>query len=144
MAYDLTPRKKGVKGITVGAFSWPMFLQETGAGYVIGYGEGMSPGSYVYQSNNSGSPVSNDNYRVTSAEAKAMAMCMRGYITVSAFINKEWEEKYPNEAERKKMQAFICPGTNKLLYNTPMAQVRLEELVKIADFMEASGGFTIS
>lgn len=59
MGYDLTAKNKKVEGISIGAFSWPIILQETGAGYVIGYGAGRTPARYVYQNGNSGSPVSN-------------------------------------------------------------------------------------
>lgn len=143
MGYTLTPKKK-IASINVGAFSWPMFLQETGAGYVIGYGAGRAPATYVYQSNNHGSPVSNDGYKVTAAEAKAMAMCMRGYISVASFINKEWEEKFPDENERKIAKETPMIGSSKLLYNVPMAKERLEQLAKIAEFIENSGGFKIT
>lgn len=142
MGYSLIPKNK-IETIDIGAFSWPIFLQKTGAGFVLGYGAGRTPGSYVYQSNNIGSPVSNDGYKVSVRESKAMALCMRGYISVSAFINKAWEEKYPNEEERDKIKESVIIGTNKPLYNSPMGQKRLEELVKIADFIEKSGGFKI-
>lgn len=143
MGYSLLPKKKGIESIDIGVFSWPMFLQETGAGFVIGYGQGMEPGSYVYQSNNIGSPVSNDGYTVTAFEAKAMAKCIRGYVTVSAFINQELESLYPDEKERESMKNFVNPATKTKLYNVPFGQKRLEELDKIADFMEKSGGFSI-
>ena len=38
MGYTLVPRNKKVDDIDIGAFSWPIVLQETGAGYLLGYG----------------------------------------------------------------------------------------------------------
>jgi hypothetical protein len=143
MGYSLIPKKK-IETIDIGAFSWPMHLEETGAGYVLGYGSGRTPGSYVYSDGNKGSPVSNDGYVVSASEAKAMAMCMRGYISVAKFVNKKWEEDFPDEAEREKMQEFINPATGTKLYKTMMGPKRLVELEKIVDFIERSGGFKIT
>jgi hypothetical protein len=143
MGYSLIPKKRGVETIDVGGFSWPMHLQETGAGFILGYGEGLAPATYVYSQGNNGSPVSNDGYVVTSQESKAMAMCMRGYISVATFVNKQWVEKFPDEKEREKMAEFINPATGTRLYKTFMGEKRLQELEKIADFCERSGGFKI-
>jgi hypothetical protein len=70
MGYDLIPINKEVESISIGAFSWPMYLQETGMGYVLGYGAGLRPGSYVYQDNNNGSPASNDGFKVSVNRSK--------------------------------------------------------------------------
>jgi len=86
MGYLLKPKNKKVESINVGAFSWPIILQETGAGYVLGYGAGRAPASYVYQDGNKGSPASNDGYKVNGTEAKAMASVLRGYATVQRFV----------------------------------------------------------
>lgn len=139
MGYDLIPVKKG-KEFSAGLFSWPIMLQQTGAGYVIGYGEGRTPGSYVYHPRNSGaSPVSNDGFKVTAKEAKIMALLVRGYISVNRFINKEWEA-IP-EAEREQMKNVKYDG--KPLYKTGVHEDQLKKLEAFCDFAEQSGGFKI-
>ena len=88
MGYDLRPKNKNVEEMRINAFVWPFILQDTGMGYVLGYGAGMRPGTYVYLNGNNGSPASNDGYKVTATEAKTMAKIARGYLSVKAFVNK--------------------------------------------------------
>jgi len=139
MGYDLIPRNKNVSELTIGAFSWPIILQETGMGYVIGYGDGKSPGSYVYRTGNNGSPVSNDGYRVSSFEAKAMAAIARGYVSVQRFINREWEKL--TEEERHYQKTIIIDG--KPLYKKGVDESRLKQIENLAEFLENSRGFRI-
>lgn len=141
MGYDLYANNKKTNSISIGAFSWPFILQETGAGYVLGYGEGRTPGSYIYQKRgNHGSPVSNDGYKVTSTEAKMMAQVMRGYISVQRFINKEWNELPEDQREIQKTAEF-SPG--KLTYKQGVHEDRLKQIEQIAEFLEKSKGFKI-
>lgn len=135
MSYDLHAVKKDIKSIRVGAFSWPIFLQETGAGYVLGYGEGLRPATYVYQSGNNGSPASNDGYKVSASEAKAMAMVMFGFVSVQKFVISEWEKIEPEQQEE--MKKFDC-------YKMPWHIDRLTQLEEIAKFIQESGGFRIT
>lgn len=143
MSYDLIPKDKSVEEISIGAFSWPIILEETGMGYVIGYGGGRCFGTHVYRPEENGaSPVSNDGYWVSSTEAKAMALVGRGYVSVSRFINKEWE-KIP-EHERKQQEKMLCsPNSNRLLYKTVMHEDRLKQVEQFCDFAEKSKGFKI-
>lgn len=134
MGYDLRAKNKNVKGISIGAFSWPMFLQETGAGYVLGYGAGLKPATYVYQNGNNGSPVSNDGYKVSSFESKMMAKIFYGFVSVQEFITKQWDDHSEEEKENMKKHDF---------YNKPWAKERLEQLKTIAKFMDESSGFSI-
>lgn len=144
MGYELKPksRSKKVKSILVGGFSWPIFLQETGAGYVIGYGAGLRPGSYVYLTGNNGSPVSNYGYVVNEDEAKMMAIVIRGYLSVQRFVNNDWD-KLP-ELDRKDMENSRVPEFGGPLYRKYVHEDRLKEIEKIADFMERSKGFSIN
>lgn len=141
MSYDLRAKNKDVKDMPVGAFSWPIFLQDSGMGYVLGYGSGMRPGSYVYQNNNSGSPASNDGYKVTATEAKMMAKVARGYISVQRFVNKEWDD-LPEEDKKQKEEAQ--KNSTHPIYRLKVHEDHLKKLEQIADFMEKSGGFTIN
>lgn len=135
MGYDLKPKNKKIESLPVGGFSWPMFLQETGMGYVLGYGAGMRAGSYVYQNGNNGSPSSNDGYKVTSMEAKMMAVIARGFVSVQRFVNKEWEEVPKAELPNYEASPY---------YRKKMHEDHLEFLEKFADWAEQSGGFTIN
>lgn len=140
MGYDLYPNNKEINGISIGALSWPMYLQETGMGYVLGYGTGFKPGSYVYSQGNNGSPVSNDGYRVTATEAKMMAKVARGYVAVQRFVNKEWEAL--PEAELKYYENAKSLGEQPL-YRGKMHEDHLVWLEKFADWAEKSKGFNI-
>jgi hypothetical protein len=136
MGYSLVAIKKNAKisEMPVGVFTWPIFLQDTGMGYVLGYGAGMLPASYVYQNGNNGSPSSNDGYKVTATQAKMMATVARGYVSVQRFVNKQWDELEPEDrAEREKSD----------VYRKKMHEDHLKKLEAIADFMEQSGGFKI-
>lgn len=142
MGYNLIPKNKEIKSISIGAFHWPFVLQETGMGYVLGYGAGRAPGTYVYSSGNNGSPVSNDNYKVSSKEAKAMAMVGRGFLSVQKFVNKEWTDFFPDDEERKK-QTETKGFNGSLLYRQEMGKKTLELIEKVVEFIEKSNGFTI-
>lgn len=141
MGYTLIAKNKELDEINIGAFSWPIFLQETGMGYVLGYGTSMNPGAYVYQNNNNGSPVTNDGYKVSSTEAKAMAMIARGYVSVQRYVNKEWAE-IP-ESDVKQYEESTCYN-GQPTYRKKMHEGHLVFLEKFADWAEKSKGFTIN
>lgn len=141
MGYDLHPKNKNVEALSIGAFSWPIFLQETGMGYVLGYGAGRSPGTYVYSTGNNGSPASNNGYKVSATEAKMMARIARGFISVQRFINKEWEAM--PEDERKRGQEMKSHDGVNPLYKTGWHEDQLKKIEKFAEFAEKSGGFRI-
>lgn len=138
MGYSLIPTKKELESINVGIFSWPIYLQESGAGYVLGYGAGIRPATYVYQSGKKGSPVSNDGYYVTSRQAKTMSVVIDGYLSVQKFMRQEIdslpEEKVKEMEESNKMFK---------IYNMPIAQKHLDKLEQISKFMKNCGGFKI-
>jgi hypothetical protein len=140
MGFDLNPKNKELDSLTVGGLSWPLFLQETGMGYVLGYGTGFKPGTYVYNNKNNGSPVSNDGYKVTSTEAKMMAKVARGYVSVQRYVNKEWEELTEEQVKE-------CELSNERhsfkIYRPKMHEDHLKWLEKFADWAEKSKGFSI-
>lgn len=144
MSYDLIARNKKISSIGIGAFSWPIMLQDTGMGYVLGYGANVEPASYVYQGGNNGSPSSNDGYKVTSFEAKAMAKVARGYISVKRFINKQYEDM--DEKKREFYKSSLYHGENgivKKMFEQPVSEEFLQKLDVFAEFAEQSNGFKI-
>lgn len=142
MGFDLNPKNKKIKSISVGAFAWPIFLQETGAGYVLGYGTGLKPATYVYNKGNNGSPVSNDRYKVTAKEAKMIAHVFRGFVTVQRFVNNEFEALSPEE--KKAIEDSESNMNFKSYYRGRWHEDRMKEIERIAEFAENSGGFIIS
>lgn len=140
MSFDLYPRNKKIKEIRMGWFTWSMFLQETGMGYVLGYGKSRAPGGYVYQLGNHGSPVSNDGYIVRADEARAMAMVVRGFVSVQRYVNEEWEQIPEEDRDRQKN---LTNGISRV-YRDTWAEERLQQLEKFADFAEKSSGFKIN
>lgn len=138
MGYDLCPKNKNVEEMRINAFVWPFILQDTGMGYILGYGAGLRPGTYVYLNGNNGSPASNDGYKVTASEAKIMAQIARGYLSVKSFVNKEWDDL--KEDERKQMEEW----NKKDKIYTSYTGARMMDIIKqFADFAEKSGGFRI-
>lgn len=135
MSYDLRPKNKEVDELRIGAFSWPIILQETGIGYVLGYGAGIAPASYVYQTGNHGSPASNDGYIVTAFEARAMAKAARGFVSVQRFMRKEWDSLTEEEQVRKEQ--------TKDIYKNPWHEDRIKLVETFAEFAEKSSGFRI-
>jgi hypothetical protein len=90
--FDLTAKKKEVNEARFSWFFWRQILEKTGAGYVLGVGFfDDDPGKYVYNAypDNTGSPLSNDGYEVTDFEAKCMAACCRGYVSVRRFMGED-------------------------------------------------------
>lgn len=140
MGYTLQPRNKKVEALDFGIFSWPILLEETGIGYIIGYGKGRRPATNVYQGGNNGSPVTNDGYKVSAFEAKAMGMMARGYLSVKRFVNKEWETLDERDKAFCKTQTV---SDGKLLYVQEVGEGILEKLEKFAEFAEKSQGFSI-
>ena len=120
-------------------------LEETGMGYILGYGENVKPGTYVYNDGNKGTPASNDGYKVTSFEAKAMARMARGFISVKRFINKQYGEM--DEITRKYFESATFEkddGTVVKLFRQQITDENfLLKLEKFAEFAEQSRGFTI-
>lgn len=145
MSYDLKPRNKKIEEVRFGAFIWSIMLQETGMGYVLGYGANITPASYVYNTGRKGSPVSNDGYRVSSDEAKAMAKVARGYISVKRFINKQYEEA--SDEQKNNWKSALYYGEKRLvkkLYEQEVSEDLLLKIEKFADFAENSNGFAIT
>ena len=134
MGYTMIPLKKNAYSIDGNIFTWPMALNLTGAGYLLGYGENtISPGQYFYKPRN-GSPVSNDGFKVTATEAKTIAKIFRGYISTKKSIREEFEKLSDLQKEwiRKDRPHDVPPG-----------EEFLDKIEKIAAFCEQSGGFRI-
>ena len=139
MGYNLKPINKKEPEIVMGAFIWTIILEETGMGYVLGYGKGIDPGTYIYQQGNKGSPASNDGYKVSSKEAKMMAIVARGYISVQEFVNKQWSE-LPEEKRAWKKES-LEKGEN--YYRREVGVEFLDKIKQFCDFAEKSKGFRI-
>lgn len=135
MGYELKPKNKEIDELQIGAFSWPIILEETGIGYIIGYGAGIDPRTYVYQTGNSGSPTSNDGYMVTAFEAKAMAKAARGFVSVQRFMRKEWDSLTEDDRARKEQFEDA--------YKKPWHDSKINLVETFAEFAEKSSGFRI-
>ena len=144
MSYDLKPRNKNIEEISINAFRWPIILQETGMGYLLGYGRDIQPSKYIYLPRKKASPVSNDGFKVSSFEAKAMAQITRGYISVKKLINKQYESM--TEIEKNEILSAKYYGEKGLvqnLYEHPVDESFIKSLEIFADFAEKSQGFEI-
>lgn len=136
MGYDLEPKNKKIAAIQGMIFTWPVILNETGAGYLLDYGDNTAnPGTYIYNgSRGPGSPVSNDGFKISAREAWAMAKLFRGYVFVQRSIREEWD-KLSNDKKA------VILSINKRA--EPASEVFLDKVEELADFCEKSEGFTI-
>lgn len=133
MGYDLIPVNKEVKKEGFALFTWNAILSKVG--YVINCGEGIEPGSYIAQgSNENGIPYSNDGFKVSEFEAKAMVLVANGYLYVQKKVNKEW-------AEMPSIRANMMLKNQ--MYRQPVSDYFLSELERFSIFAEKSGGFSI-
>lgn len=135
MSYWMRSLKKGANDLDLGAFSWPHILNETGACYLLNYGENsISPDTYYYQNGNNGSPVSNDGYKVTASEAKSIGRLLKGYVFIKTCIREQWEKM--NEVDRQRVLEYSKNAE-------PPSTEYIEKVDKVADFCLQSGGFRI-
>lgn len=137
MGYNLIPKKAGVQEKNGMVFTWPIILQETGAGYLFGYGTNtFDPYVYIYDgSRPDGNPVSNDGFEVTKEEALIMARLFRGYVKVKRELREQWEKKPENE----KVMVKSMFGSKA----EPPAEIFLQKVEALAEFCEQSEGFNI-
>ncbi|MDR0412812.1 MAG: hypothetical protein LBH61_03285 [Dysgonamonadaceae bacterium] len=105
MGYDLKPKNENAGYPRGMIFTWPQILNETGACYLLGYGENTaSPGYYVYDGTRGpGSPVSNDGFKVSSSESKIMAKVVQGI----RFCQKSRPERMGEADRRRTERDFI-------------------------------------
>lgn len=136
MSFDLRPRNKAMGDFEAGGFFWPWML-EAGVGLPVGHGPAFSPGQFIYRRRPDGKSLGyNDGARVTSAEAKQMAMLARWVADHQDMLDAEWE-KLP-EAERTRM-AENRTG----LYKKPVRRDWVEHMRAFAEWAEKSGGFRV-
>jgi hypothetical protein len=136
MGYSLRSLKKNAYSYELGIFTWPVILNTTGACYLLRYGDNtIKAGQYYYFPNgNSGSPVSNDGYKVLASEAKALSKLFRGYVAVKRAILEDWDKL---SEEQQKWYETINKDAK------PPCSDFLDKIEKLADFCEQSGGFRI-
>lgn len=136
MGFDLTARNKDVGDFSMGAFSWSWML-DNGVGLPVGYGPGFAPASFVHRMRPDGKCIGyNDGARVTSKEAKLMAMVARWLADYQDSLYDIWM-KEPEE-ERDRMQ-----NEGGRLYKTPVRRELVEKVRNFAAWAEKSGGFSV-
>lgn len=137
MGYDLIPKKEEVKAKSGMIFTWPIILDETGAGYLFRYGRNtFHPDRYIYDgSRPDGSPVSNDGFDVSKEDALIMAKLFRGYVSVKRELREEWD-KIP---VKKQVMLESTYGKGAV----PPSVEFLQKVEDLADFCEQSEGFNI-
>ena len=137
MGYDLIPIRSEAGSPRGMIMTWPMILQETGAGYLLGYGiNTVKAGYYVYDGRRGpGSPVSNDGFKVSASEAKTMAKLFRGYVFVQRAIRKDYEAMSSHDKEID--SKFNC------MHKEPPCEEFINKVEELAEFCEKSKGFRI-
>lgn len=111
-----------------------------GVGLIIGFMKGRTPAEYTFIPRNGLDPHSNEGFRVTADEAKAMAKAARALVSGYKFIEKQWNEL--TEEQREKDYKHNETSTS-FRYKTPIRGDFLQTALEFADFAEKSGGFTI-
>ena len=135
MAFKLKARNRNCPDEEFTHLAWESMLRITGMGYILNYGDAKESYQYIYKEGNLGSPVTNDGYRATAFEAKAMAMMARGFVFVQQEVNAEWDRLSVDE----RALHLSCTGVFKKEVDSSL----LLALTRFADFAEKSKGFTI-
>lgn len=139
MGYDLKSRWKNNEGLYIGAFIWSWMLSE-GVGLILGSMDGRSPGTYTFIPRNGLDPHSNEGFRVTADEARAMSKAARALVSGYKFIEKQWNELTDEQRERD----YKHNETSTVFkYKTPIRNDFLQKAIEFADWAEKSGGFEI-
>jgi hypothetical protein len=137
MGYSLRPRNKALKSFHFGAFSWLWMLDE-GVGYVIGYGRGVTPGTWIAAPDPSGRfPTHEDGFRVSAEQARAMAMAARGVVAVYRHVQREHDAATPEERARREEQRW------RDMYRTPVRADFLDLAEAFAAWADESRGFGV-
>lgn len=144
MSMDLIPRNRNIESFRISGIWWPIMLEKTSMGYVIGFGKSIEPVSFSYTpQGNNGTPCSNDGYRVSKIEAQAMALVAYGWIKEQRFLKKEWDAIPEREREIKKNVKSL--DFSKPLYPQPNKNEKFIEVIEqFAEFAEKSSGFRIT
>jgi len=137
MGYDFHANNPDVEMFYLGGFSWPWMLS-AGVGLIIGQGDGLAPGQYFYQPDESGfDPLANDGYHVTANQAKMMVAALRGLVHVERHKRRAWETL--TSEERSKRQDSRLQH----IYNNPVREDFVDKAEAMANWTERSGGFRI-
>jgi hypothetical protein len=137
MGFDLKAKRDDVDGFHMGAFSWSWMI-DAGVGLPLCCGRGVEPASYVYKGDpeNPGSPHSNDGFRVTEEQAKAMAQLARWIADYQDTLYEVWMRE--PEEHRTRVE-----NDHSGLYRLPVRRDFVEKVRRFADWAETSGGFEI-
>jgi len=139
MGFDLVSRNKKLNSFYMGSFSWSWML-DAGVGLVLGAGRGVEPATCIWLPDNKGrSPYYNDGFRVTAAQARAMALAARGLVAVKESINDTWASLDAITADKYKRADVL--GLS--LYQQPVRDDFIEKAQAFADWAEQSQGFAV-
>jgi hypothetical protein len=139
MGMDLIARNRRTGDLHLFHSVWSKILEETGCGYLLGYGKSFTPGYYVYDSDR-GSPVSNDGMKISASDAAIMSRLCEGYVFVKTFLQEEWDKLSDKEKEYTKGFFNITKDPN---YPNLETDEFLEKVKQFSDFAKRSGGFKI-
>jgi hypothetical protein len=134
MGYDFRPKKKDAGDFYLGAFSWPVLVEQFGCMFpfmqkikwycVFGIDERM-PATDTYPR-----IISNDGFKVRNDEAKMMAQMARNYVAIQRSLPEQPEIPFNTPDELK-------PWPRKIRTDF------VDQFEKFADWAEKSGGFSI-
>lgn len=136
MGYDLKPRNKKVDTFSMGAFSYG-WMMDSAVGMVVGYGEGLEPGSYVcYKRKDGCDLMHNDGGHVSAKEAKEMARMARLVAEQQDRLHFHFDRAAQATKERYEKNEYK-------LYNLPVRKDFIQKIRDFADFAEKSGGYKV-
>lgn len=136
MGFDFTPRNKKAGNYSIGAFSWPLMLDE-GLGLVLGTGKGFKPAEFIYIKRPDGLCVQyNDGARVSARECKDLAKVARWIAAIQGARIKQWATVPPEEQQRMR-------DDTSRIYRLPWNPDAVKKFRDFADWCDKAGGFRI-
>ncbi len=132
MSFDLIDSRGDDFSLASGTWRW---MLEQGVGLPFSCGPSFLVTRFVFDdARGPGSPMTNDGYPVTAAEATAAALVARGL----AAIYRQAQASHDAMSEERRVDALRDPRTRR-----PVPEDQLDLLCRFADWAEASGGFKI-
>jgi hypothetical protein len=139
MGMDFIAINREVSDFHLFSSVWCELLEETGCGYLLGYGKHFKPAYYVYD-RDWGSPISNDGMEISARDAEIMSRLCDGYIFAKTFLREDWDKL--SGVEKKYMEEFLNVGKDPNFPYVAAAEF-LEKVRQFSDFAKQSGGFEI-
>lgn len=146
MGFDFTAAREDAEDFHLGAFSWSWML-DTGVGLILGT-QNAGGGSFIYTprpvvgedgETYDTCPHHNDGFPVTDAEARAIALALRGLVQCERHRRESWDALPADERAQIERLDYTSPSRRRM----PIRADFVDKAEAMAAWAETSGGFAI-